>query len=166
MNTSQNKKLDKLVDGATLSIKEDIAIEEMSELTKAIIKKRRGIEPVSHIAEEIADVMIMCEQLIRMYEIENLVNIYVDRKLDRQIERDKNRKELSRQKDVDEINEHLNRAKEARLNHKRKIIEKHGLESKIVCENSSMESGKVHAPDYSGLSYEEMQKAMIIDNID
>lgn len=43
----------------------DIAIEEMSELIKAIIKHRRykGTETYENIIEEIADVMIMMEQL-------------------------------------------------------------------------------------------------------
>ena len=43
----------------------DIAIEEMSELTKAIIKHRRyaTAETYENLCEEIADVMIMVEQL-------------------------------------------------------------------------------------------------------
>lgn len=43
----------------------DIAIEEMSELTKAIIKHRRyaTAETYENMCEEIADVMIMVEQL-------------------------------------------------------------------------------------------------------
>ena len=43
----------------------DIAIEEMSELTKAIIKDRRyqSMETLENIYEEIADVLIIVEQL-------------------------------------------------------------------------------------------------------
>ena len=41
----------------------DVAIEEMSELTKELIKHRRGHKNIPHIAEEIAHVEIMMEQL-------------------------------------------------------------------------------------------------------
>lgn len=41
----------------------DIAIEEMSELIKELLKNRRGEENRSMIADEIADVYIMLEQL-------------------------------------------------------------------------------------------------------
>ncbi len=41
---------------------EDIAIEEMSELTQALLHNRRGRD--SNIPEEIADVLITVEQLI------------------------------------------------------------------------------------------------------
>ena len=48
---------------------EDVAIEEMSELTKAIIKNRRyhTEETSENIREEMADVMIMLAQLIAVY---------------------------------------------------------------------------------------------------
>ena len=41
----------------------DIAIEEMSELIKELLKNRRGEENRSMIADEMADVYIMLEQL-------------------------------------------------------------------------------------------------------
>lgn len=41
----------------------DMAIEEMSELTKELLKNRRGKENRSQIADEMADVYIMLEQL-------------------------------------------------------------------------------------------------------
>lgn len=44
---------------------EDIAIEEMSELTQAILHNRRG--RISNIPEEIADVLIAVEQLIMIH---------------------------------------------------------------------------------------------------
>lgn len=62
---------------------EDVAIEEMSELTKAIIKNRRSVTK-SHkddIREEIADVFIMITQLKMMYG-ENIDKI-IDRKIER-----------------------------------------------------------------------------------
>lgn len=49
---------------------EDIAIEEMSELTKALIKNRRynTEETRANIIEELADVLIMVSQLIILYD--------------------------------------------------------------------------------------------------
>lgn len=41
----------------------DVAIEEMSELIKELLKNRRGEENRSMIADEMADVYIMIEQL-------------------------------------------------------------------------------------------------------
>lgn len=41
----------------------DVAIEEMSELIKELLKKRRGKKNRSMIADEMADVYIMLEQL-------------------------------------------------------------------------------------------------------
>jgi len=41
----------------------DIAVEELSELTKEIIKFKRGKGDPINIAEEIADVLIMIEQI-------------------------------------------------------------------------------------------------------
>lgn len=50
-----------LLDKFGAEIQSDILIEEMSELTKAIIKRRRGLE--HNIAEEIADVQIVLDQI-------------------------------------------------------------------------------------------------------
>lgn len=50
-----------------------ICIEEMSELTKELVKYERGIEDDTQyrkIAEEIADVEIMLEQVKRIYDVE------------------------------------------------------------------------------------------------
>lgn len=49
----------------------DVAIEEMSELIKEIIKYKRGIGNKQHMSEEIADVMIMLEQIMQMFGLEN-----------------------------------------------------------------------------------------------
>lgn len=43
----------------------DMAIEEMSELTQALMKERRGRE--SNVAEEIADVQIVLDQMKLLY---------------------------------------------------------------------------------------------------
>lgn len=41
----------------------NVAIEELSELTKEICKNKRGADNADHIAEEVADVEIMLEQI-------------------------------------------------------------------------------------------------------
>ena len=48
----------------------DIAIEEMSELTKAILKNRRGQDNIQDIIEEFADVSIMMKQMLIIYNID------------------------------------------------------------------------------------------------
>ena len=66
-----------------------IAIEEMSELQKEIIKKHRGQQNEQHLAEEIADVQVMLEQLVIMFgiseEVERELKFKMDR-LERKIE--------------------------------------------------------------------------------
>lgn len=77
----------------------DVCIEEMSELTKAIIKFKRASQKidfmdvrafrnyiaakVSDIAEEIADVEIMLEQMKMIFKCEDEANKQVDNKLKR-----------------------------------------------------------------------------------
>lgn len=72
--------------GATMQ--EDIAIEEMSELTQAIIHFRRGRE--HNIAEEIADVLIMLEQLMIIYDCKPLTEHFMAAKIARLAERIEN----------------------------------------------------------------------------
>ena len=68
----------------------DMAIEEMSELIKALCKERRvHLQPGKHaeaqanVIEEIADVAIMLEQLLIIFDKDNLVQEEVDYKIDR-----------------------------------------------------------------------------------
>ena len=61
----------------------DVAIEEMSELTKELIKHRRGQRNIHAIAEEIADVEIMLEQLKMIFQCSGLVAEQVDFKIGR-----------------------------------------------------------------------------------
>jgi len=71
----------------------DMAIEEMSELIKALLKFRRfgcsenSVDYLENIYEEIADVKIMIRQLEMIYEGENEVDEWIDKKVERQIER-------------------------------------------------------------------------------
>lgn len=50
-------------------LQKQVAIEEMAELTKEICKDFRGVGNREHIAEEIADVLIMMSQLEIIYDI-------------------------------------------------------------------------------------------------
>lgn len=68
-------------------VQKNVAIEEMSELTKEICKDKRGNLNKLHMAEEIADVEIMISQLKLMYKNENLVEVYKSRKMKRLMER-------------------------------------------------------------------------------
>lgn len=74
----------------------DMAIEEMSELTKAILKFRRATGKVDdkererlreNIVEETADVMIMLTQMIMLYDRDNKIQSIVDYKVNRLYER-------------------------------------------------------------------------------
>lgn len=72
----------------------DVAIEEMSELTKALLKWRRSRKNVTelkklaeNIAEEIADVRIMLRQMELLFGCEKQVGKLMVYKVERQIER-------------------------------------------------------------------------------
>lgn len=60
-----------------------MAIEEMSELTKELCKRCRGRENVEAIAEEIADVEIMLQQLVILFDCKETVDKYRQYKLER-----------------------------------------------------------------------------------
>lgn len=64
-----------------------VAIEEMSELIKELVKYSRGADNKNHIAEEIADVIIMLEQLIVMFGNATEVKQYKEQKIIRLQER-------------------------------------------------------------------------------
>lgn len=65
----------------------DIAIEECSELIKALLKDRRGKATIDDIVDEIADVQIMPYQLEYLFKCENAVNERVRAKIARQLSR-------------------------------------------------------------------------------
>lgn len=60
-----------------------VVIEELSELIKEVCKINRGIAHIDHLAEEVADVEIMCEQLRYIFAIDNSVNEWKKQKLTR-----------------------------------------------------------------------------------
>lgn len=69
-----------------------IAIEEMSELTKELCKNGRGQENTTHIAEEIADVEIMLQQMKMLFDCAGQVETFRRYKLERLAERIKGAK--------------------------------------------------------------------------
>lgn len=60
-----------------------VAIEEMSELTKELCKNGRGRENTTHIAEEIADVEIMLQQMVMLFDCAGQVETFRRYKLER-----------------------------------------------------------------------------------
>ena len=68
----------------------NMAIEEMAELIQAINKTRRypnSLKAKEDVAEEIADVFIMLEQLILIYDCDELVDNIKDLKVRRLLKR-------------------------------------------------------------------------------
>lgn len=74
----------------------DMALEEMSELAKAVLKLRRATGKADdeererlreNIVEETADVMIMLAQMIMLYDRDNKIQSIVDYKVNRLYER-------------------------------------------------------------------------------
>lgn len=60
-----------------------VAIEEMSELIKELCKVSRGEENAAHIAEEIADVRIMLDQMEILFDCRKQVEMIETGKLER-----------------------------------------------------------------------------------
>lgn len=61
--------------------------EEIGEFMDALCKYTRGRVPAGHVAEEIADVQIMLEQMTVLFEVESRVQEYREYKLARLAER-------------------------------------------------------------------------------
>ena len=64
-----NEFLKKVIDHYTPAHQLDIAIEEMSELTKEICKYKRGFDNRENVIEEMADVYIMLRQLRLIFNV-------------------------------------------------------------------------------------------------
>ena len=60
-----------------------VAVEELSECQKEICKILRGGENFDSLSEEIADTIIMLEQMIMMFNLEESVCGYIDKKVHR-----------------------------------------------------------------------------------
>lgn len=87
--TARKNKMLFLIDHYGTNHQQDISIEEMSELQKAIIKHRRNPneETLDAVIEEIADVSVMLEQLKMIYSCSTKIEFIMDEKIDRQIQR-------------------------------------------------------------------------------
>ena len=93
--TNRPEVLQKCVNTYGAEAQVDMAVEEMSELTKALLKHRRkeaqGSKDLEaareNILEEVADVIIMLTQLIMIYGGRDLVKETIENKVDRQIKR-------------------------------------------------------------------------------
>ena len=102
LDKQQRKVLRSAINTYGVSTQQDVAIEEMSELIKAILKYRREViarclyeapetevreeikaKLVENIVDEIADVRIMLEQLEMIFMISGEVERRVDFKIDR-----------------------------------------------------------------------------------
>ena len=55
-----------------------MAVEEMSELIKEICKRSRELNSMENVAEEIADVTIMLEQMKYLLDLHDTVDRYMD----------------------------------------------------------------------------------------
>ena len=64
-----------------------VVIEELSELIKEVCKMKRGMNHIEHLAEEVADVEIMCEQLRYIFDIDEPVDEWKQLKLARLADR-------------------------------------------------------------------------------
>lgn len=87
--TMRPEVLQQAIDTYGSHAQEEMAIEEMSELTKAIVKRHRAVDKPSYdkamsgIAEEMADVIIMLTQLLMFYGNRRDVQRAVDEKVKR-----------------------------------------------------------------------------------
>ena len=66
-----------------LTAQQDVAIEECSELVKEICKLKRGTGDIDRLAEEIADVEIVCDEQAYYYDIRPQIEQIKKLKLER-----------------------------------------------------------------------------------
>lgn len=58
-----------------------VAVEELSEVQKEICKILRGKPDLDHLAEEVADAIIMLEQIRMYFDLRDKVDEYIDAKV-------------------------------------------------------------------------------------
>lgn len=87
MNVQQTESCHAIANFYGIDSQSLIAIEEMSELTKELCKDQRGYDRNKGIIEELADVSIMIEQLIALYDCKKEVSDMIDYKVNRQLRR-------------------------------------------------------------------------------
>lgn len=83
MNERQEALLQRAINVFGEEAQQKMAIEEMAELQKEICKLWRGFDNHKDLAEEIADVKIMLEQLEIMFDLQPCVHYFMERKLER-----------------------------------------------------------------------------------
>lgn len=87
---TRGEKIRKIVEHYGAEAQMGIAQEECAELIQAISKVRRlGATPgtMAHLAEEVADTLIVCCQMTAAFDLSDAVVSEIDRKLDRQLGR-------------------------------------------------------------------------------
>lgn len=94
MTEEQKKKVREIAAHYGIKSQEQVAIEECAELIQAITKSNRGVQigseyvkKIADVAGEIADVLIMCEQLTYLYSIREIVKEQIEYKISRQLGR-------------------------------------------------------------------------------
>ena len=70
-----------------LASQQDVAIEECSELIKEICKLKRGTGDIDRLAEEIADVEIICDEQVYYYDLRPQIEQIKKLKLERMAKR-------------------------------------------------------------------------------
>lgn len=83
MDRNYRKVLDRAIATYGVEAQEKMVLEEMSELQKEICKRWRGNDNLPELAEEIADVEIMLDQLKMIHGIEDAVDTYKQEKVER-----------------------------------------------------------------------------------
>ena len=83
MTTSDSAICRKVVEMFGADLQQMVAIEEIGELLQAISKRARGKDNRDNLAEEIADVEIMLEQLKYIHNCPIEVELWKARKLDK-----------------------------------------------------------------------------------
>ncbi|MCU7195538.1 hypothetical protein GMB34_13725 [Turicibacter sanguinis] len=83
MTTSDSAICRKAVEKFGIDIQQIVAMEELGELIQAISKRARGKDNRDNLAEEIADVEIMLEQLKYIHNCPIEVELWKARKLDK-----------------------------------------------------------------------------------
>lgn len=85
---SQKEQLQKIIDHYGHRSQKEMLFEEIAELQKEICKELRGKGDKHHIAEELADVYVMLQQLQLMYVIsDETIALEVQKKIERTLDR-------------------------------------------------------------------------------
>lgn len=76
--------IEKAIDTYGWELQTIVAIEEMSELTKELTKYLRGIGVRKHLIEEVADVIICLEEILKIYKLDDKeINLAIEQKIKR-----------------------------------------------------------------------------------